>query len=140
MLIHKMWIKTVFFFKPLLTHLPPVLQLYLHQLATIILTNLIGSVPLGLTVYLRWLSNSVVIKKVSLEFNHGMRQCKINTKKLCHHVEKNLVPHLQPATPLTLVSKCPWVQLLSSHAWQKVVRTYSICIIQGFLGKNHFLG
>ena len=32
------------------------------------------------------------------EFIVHTRLCKINPKKLCHPVEKNLVPYLQPAT------------------------------------------
>ena len=36
-----------------------------------------------------------------------MRLCRINPEKLCQHVEKSLAPYLKPATPLTLVPKCP---------------------------------
>ena len=36
------------------------------------------------------------------------RLCRINPEKLCQHVEKSLAPYLKPATPLTLVPKCPW--------------------------------
>ena len=39
---------------------------------------------------------------------HHMRLCRINPEKLCQHVEKSLAPYLKPATPLTLVPKCPW--------------------------------
>ena len=35
-----------------------------------------------------------------------MRLCRINPEKLYQHLEKNLVPYLKPATPLTLVPKC----------------------------------